>query len=62
MSSAKMRTMAFLHLPRAASAPHSRASDSTSVSRTALRSKVERLITFSTSAVAVWAAEADMQP
>ena len=35
------------------SASHSRAADSTSVSSTACRSKVERLITLSTSAVAV---------
>ena len=35
------------------SASHSRAADSTSVSSTACRSKVERLMTLSTSAVAV---------
>ena len=37
----------------AISASHSRAADSTSVSSTGCRSKVERLITLSTSAVAV---------
>ena len=37
----------------AISASHSRAADSTSVSSTACRSKVERLMTLSTSAVAV---------
>ena len=37
----------------AMSASHSRAADSTSVSSTVCRSKVERLITLSTSAVAV---------
>ena len=37
----------------AMSASHSRAADSTSVSSTGCRSKVERLITLSTSAVAV---------
>ena len=35
------------------SASHSRAADSTSVSSTVCRSKVERLMTLSTSAVAV---------
>ena len=37
----------------AISAPHRRAADSTKVSRTGCRSKVERLMTLSTSAVAV---------
>ena len=38
----------------ARSAPHSRAAVSTSVSSTGCRSKVERLMTLSTSLVAVW--------
>ncbi len=38
---------------KAVSASHSRAADSTSVSSTGCRSKVERLMTLSTSAVAV---------
>src|SRR5712671_6571597 len=52
-ASARKNTPPFCRVMVALSASHSRAADSTNVWSTDLRSKVERLMTLSTSAVAV---------